>query len=59
MRIVESSIKSCEKLLYYACKKGVAVMSGVRNSGSPYELTRNIQFGELGLRLLLLKSFEV
>ena len=33
IRFVELSIKSCENLLYYACKKGVPVMRCVRNSG--------------------------
>ena len=33
IRFLESSIKRCENLLYYACKKGVPVMTGVKNSG--------------------------
>ena len=33
IRFLESSEKSCENLLFYACKKGVPVMRDVRMSG--------------------------
>ena len=61
MRFVESSIKSCEKLLYYACKKGVPVMRSVRNSGFSLRVffTRIYSSKNRILGLVLLKSFDV
>ena len=39
-RTLESSIKNCESLLLYACKKGVPVIKGVRNSGFSFRVNQ-------------------